>query len=91
MQVDIDVARDEHSDLSSRVVFHGVELRDLRDELGAAALEATNLKFTTRTGDIALEAERGLLNELVAENSHLSDAAKALLNARKLRWVASRC
>lgn len=46
-----------------------------RDNYRDFNLEATNVKLTVRNCELALEAERGRLEDLVAENRRLTDAA----------------
>lgn len=75
MQTDIDIPRNDHCVLSSRIEDHSEQLRELRSGFSAVAFEATDVKLTVRKCELSLEAERGRLGEVVATNARLSDAA----------------
>ncbi|KAH7673250.1 hypothetical protein AAVH_42271, partial [Aphelenchoides avenae] len=85
MQMVIDVARNDHRDLGKRVETHGEQLKELRGGLVAAGSEATITKLTVSNCELAVEASKGRLEELAAENRRLVDATKALQDLAELQ------
>lgn len=78
MQLAIDHARDNRRDLRALVETHDGQLKDLRRDLGAAEVKATNVNRTVCKCDLAVEADNECLEDLAAENRRLSEMATAL-------------
>ncbi|KAH7725738.1 hypothetical protein AAVH_06581 [Aphelenchoides avenae] len=85
MQMAIDVAHNDHHDLGKRVEMHGEQLKELRGGLAAAGSEATITKLTVSNCELAVEASKGRIEELAAENRRLVDATKALQDLAELQ------